>query len=320
MASGHSIVETGISADVDSGSEDLTLAELAARLWAGKFWIIAGAIGGLAAAVLYLNSVTFAYTASMKVTAAPSSQSSAPRSGSLGGLAALAGVSLNAAASGASPFEIYLETLSSENVARRLANDAKIMHTVFAKDWDASRRRWREPERGIVSRMLRGSKQALGIPVKSWRRPDARELADFLGEEISIQRDARSPIVGVMLNHPDPQFAMQLLSDVSRQTDRLIRESVLTRSRSYADYLERKLPTVTIAEQREALVQALSEQEKSIMMASSTVPFAATVVSGPVVSALPTKPNAMVVVLALLIVGLIFGASVALIGRKPARA
>jgi len=312
MASAHKILDTDESATAGTPSEDLTLAEIASRLWAGKLWLVAGIVLGLIAAVFYLNRATFFYTASMKVTAAPSSQGASPGRGSLGGLASLAGVSLGSSA-GASPFDMYLETLTSEDVARRLAADQKIMRTIFASDWDAEGNRWREPPAGLRARLSRGVKETLGIPVKEWRRPDERELAGFLGGHLAIQRDTRSSVVGVSLDYPDPRFAKELLSAVSREADRRIRESVLSRSRSYGDYLERKLPTVTIAEQRVALVDTLSEQEKAIMMASSSAPFAATVISGPVVSSMPTRPSGSMVVLAFLVVGLVAGAIVATI-------
>ena len=299
--------------------DDVTLSELAFKLWRGKIWIILGVALGLVAAVFYLNRATFLYTATMKVTAAPSSQSSSSsRLGALGGLASLAGMSVGATA--ASPFDIYLETLTTENVARRLASDPRIMRTVFKSDWNIQARRWEEPRQGIRARLGRSLKQAIGVPVAIWRAPRERELAGFLSSQMEILRDAKSPVVTITLRHSNPQFAAELLSAVNREADRLIRDNVLVRSRSYADYLSHRLPTVTVAEQREALTQVLSEQEKSIMMASSSVSFAATVVSGPVVSPLPTKPNVMMVILVGILGGGIVGSSVALIDWRRLRA
>lgn len=303
----------GHVANIDAEPVDLTFVEVAARLWRGKLWILVVGALGLLAAVLYLNRQTFLYTATMKVTAAASSQNSgSSRLGGLSGLASIAGVSMPSAG-GASPFDLYLETLTSEDVAHSLARDPSIMRVVFASDWDPVTQRWREPSVGVKSRLVRAIKHALGLPVKSWNKPGYRELAGFLAGQTSIERDVKSPIVTVSLDHPDPVFAMRLLEAVSTRTDQLIRRSALDRSRDYAQYLERKLPTVTVAEQRAALVEVLGEQEKSIMMASSSAPYAATVVSGPTVSPLPTKPNGMTILIAGTALGLVLGALAALI-------
>jgi uncharacterized protein involved in exopolysaccharide biosynthesis len=295
---------------------DRTFAEIAVAIWWGKWWVLGGAVLGLLASVLYLDRQTFLYTASMQVTAAPSSQGgSSSRLGALGGLASLAGVG-GVSSGGASPFDIYLETLTSEDTARMLARDPEIMRTVFADDWDEQARRWREPARGIKWSVSRAARQLVGLPVPTWSVPDARQLAGVISSQLSIERDTKTPVVRISLDGSDPAFAKRLLSAVGSETDRLVRRAALTRSRSYADYLERKLPTVTVADQRASLIDALGEQEKSLMMANSTTPFAAIVVSGPTVSALPTKPNGLAILTSGTLVGLIIGGLLALVDLR----
>lgn len=299
---------------------DQTFLEVAVSLWRGKWWVIGGLIVGLLAAVLYLDRQSFLYTASMKVTAAPSSQGSGPRLGALGGLASLAGVGASGGST-ASPFEIYLETLASEDVARIVAADPEIMRTIFAEDWDAASQRWREPARGVKWKLVRATRQLLGLPVLEWSPPDARRLAAFLSSQLVIERDSKTPVVRIALDDSKPAFAERLLMAVGKATDGVVRRAALARSRSYAEYLERKLPTVTVAEQRASLVEVLGEQEKSLMMANSSTPYAAIVVSGPTTSPLPTKPNGLAIIAAGALLGLVLGSMLALIDiRRIGRA
>ncbi len=294
-------------------NRDLTFVEIAARVWTKKWWVVGAAVVGLIAAVIFLDRQTFYYTASLKVTAAPSSQgSSGSRLGGLGGLASLAGLSAGSSG-GATPFEVYLDTLKSEDVARSIAVDPMIMRKIFAGHWDAEEQRWREPPVGLRQRMMRSIRGVLGLPAAKWSPPDHRQLAGFLSLQLAVDEDSKSPIVRIRLDYEDPAFAVLLLQRLNTEADRLVRRRELSRARAYADYLERKLPTVTVADQRAALIETLSEQEKALMMASSSTSFAARIVSGPTVSALPTKPNGMMILGTGAAVGILVGLFVAIV-------
>lgn len=289
-------------------ARDITFADIALRVWRRKYWVAICAVVGLLGGVAYLNVKTHLYTATMKVTAAPSSAAAggSSRLSGLGGLASLAGL---AAAGGgsASPFDLYLETLLSEEVAESVAQDQDLMRSIFPAQWDTQSRRWREPPASAFSGLARLVKSLIGLPVKPWTPPGKRELMDHLGERMTVVRDIKSPVVVVSLDESSPSLAARLIDRVGDTTDRLVRRDALARARSYADYLQRKLPTVTVSEHRAALVDALSDQEKSLMMATSSLPYAAIIISGPSVSPLPTKPNGPMVLVSTTLAGLMLG-------------
>lgn len=297
-------------------SSDLTLTEIGTRVWRGRYWVGASFVLAVLLSSIYLHSQPFEYSIAMKVTASASSQNGgATRAPGLSGLASLAGISTGSQG-GASPFEAYLETFSSVESAAILARDPTIMRTVYAGDWDAKSGAWSEPGHSVRGRILGALKELLGFPPRRWHQPGPRDLAAYLDGAVMIRKDTKSPVVVLAIDNPNPEFAKRLLLAASRATDSLIRQNSLTRGRENVEYIRGRLPTVTVAEHRLALIETLSDQEKSVMWASSSAPFAVSVLSGPSSSLAPTKPNSVAVILAGAMIGLMVGLLMAITGGR----
>jgi hypothetical protein len=275
--------------------------------------LTAGGLAGLLLAVLLLHVSMPRYSVSYRITAAEASTGNLARLG--GGLAALAGVSLGQTSSGASPFDLYIEALTSVSTAEALARNATLMRAIFPDHWDASANQWSEPDdlRYWLGRM---AQKALGAPQQPWHRPGAAELHRFLEKSIVIIRPGvrDSPITTVMIEHRDPQLARELLGQMDQTADEYVRLKSLERATQYSAYLTERLAQVDNAEVRADLAKVLVEQEKAVMMARSSVTFAAVVVS-PIVSSLrPTSPNYLLVAVLGVAAGL-FVASVTILVR-----
>src|SRR5207248_5127935 len=87
----------------------------------------------------------------------------------------------------------------------------------------------------------------------------------------------------------------------------------LQRTAQNIAYLTKVLVTTTIAEHRIAIAQALSDQEKSAMLARSDSPFAAELFERPWVSSLPSYPRPFQSLVTSGIFGLLLGAVAAVI-------
>src|SRR4051812_42947008 len=102
---------TQLAPDFPPTQPSLDIFDLTARLWQRKLVVGVTIIAVFALAVLYLNLTVPTYTGELKVTAASSSQPSlSSRLGNLGGLAAIAGVSVGMP-SKAEPFDLYIQAL-----------------------------------------------------------------------------------------------------------------------------------------------------------------------------------------------------------------
>jgi len=291
------------------------------KLLLARWWLLlAGATLGLAIAVMVLHFVTPQYTVAYKITpTSTGSNSLSGGMGGLGGLAAIAGVSIGQGKSGATSFELYIDALSSRAMAVRLAKDPAIMRTAFADQWDQRAGEWREPS-GIGYAIIEGSKMILGYPPRRWQPPAAADLQRYLERKIVVQMPGTRdpPITTISTDQRDPAFARHLLAALDNTADALVRREALDRATKYSAYLAKRLPTSTIAEVRSYLADALADQEKAIMMASSGASYAALVVQPATSSLRPTKPNYPLIAVLGLLAGLFVGGVVALYRGLPA--
>jgi uncharacterized protein involved in exopolysaccharide biosynthesis len=259
----------------------------------------------MAVAIFYLQRATYSYTAQLKVTAAQGNTAGGSKLGGLATLASVAGLSAPQDP-GALSFQLYTEGLKSRTVAEALARRPDIMQVIFAPEWDAAAGRFVEPTT-FVGDLSRGAKRLFGLPVYAWHAPDAARLQAIIEQSVSVDQNLESPVTTISFSHPDPRFAVKFLTALHEAVDDELRRKARNRSGEYIAYLSRQLAGVSIAEHRVALAQALSDQEKTRMMASSTMSFAAEPFGPATASLRPTKPAPMLVLATGLVMGVFLG-------------
>lgn len=278
-----------------------------------RWYVVAAfAIAGVAIAFVYLNFATPRYAAVLHISPASSTSSGAGGTlGQIGSLAAMAGVSVRQASTGATPFELYLDRMQSRGMAEQLAQDQRILHNIFETEWDSATRTWHKPPSllGGVSASLR---LLAGQPARNWQPPNAARLQDYLQKKIGIvpPKPKDPPITTLVYEHRDPAFAIYLLTKMDRIADTDVRRSSLERARQYAIHLAQKLNETPVVEHRISLSEALLEQQRAIMMATSSASFAAIPTEPATASLEPVSPKIGLV----LIVGLALGTLLGLIG------
>ena len=315
------IAERGAAAPSASSEDLIDLREILGRLNARKLLIAATATIGLIIASINLHLATPTYTTYVKVTPTASNvnASGGSRLGGISSLAALAGVSVGGAAGTATPFELFLDRMKSREAAEHLARDQRIMKTVFSADWDETSSQWR-PAPSAFRAVRNSIKTLLGIPSVPWQPPGAAELQEYLDSRINISKPGAKdpPITTVSIQHKDRAFSAYLLNELSQVAERRVRGEALERARRYSDYLSARLKTTYLADHRVALTQALQQQEESIMMAGSGVPYAALIVERPTSSPRPTEPRGWFIIFMGLLGGTIVGTGIAIFGSRPA--
>ncbi len=299
---------------VGQGGVDLGTAGAAIRQqW---LWIVLAVIVALIGAVIYLKSATFEYSVSMVVTPVQSGNTKG-LAGQLGGLASLAGVDLPSDG-GAAPFQLYVEGLVGRPVAAELARNRRLLIGAFPDDWNAETKRWRQPV-GTFRGLSTAVKRLLGVPVYPWRAPDAARLQEYMIEHVGIYEKPKKPVVTVSLSDRDPRFGITFLAAMHAANDEMLRQRSLKRSDGYISYLTRRLGTEGLAEHRQALAAALSEQIKARMLASSGMAFAAEPFGPAVASLRPTSPRPLLVLAGAIAGGVLIGVLIAMLRyrREP---
>jgi uncharacterized protein involved in exopolysaccharide biosynthesis len=278
-------------------------------VWCAKWWLLLCALLGLFVGIAFLHASTPKYRATLQLV--PVEQSGAAVSRNISGLASLAGINLPRGQT--SQFGVLLEAIKSDDVASAVATDKQLMRRLFAKQWDTRIRSWREPADPLrdIKNVI---KSVLAIPIEPWSPPGRAALQKRLKKTLVIEEDPKRPIATVMLTDPDPELARDLLAALYRNADRHLRMRMDRRTSAYVTYIARKLSQVTLAEHREALADALSEQERVLMMARSGQPFAADTLGTVAVTDKPVWPNTLVALVVGVVLGVAIGAA-AVFGR-----
>lgn len=281
------------------------LLDLSVLVWRQRLYVLLSTLAFLAAAVIYLHVADYRYTAEMRVipSQAPANSTSS-RADKLGGLASLVGITTDSEQ--ISPFKLYIEEMTSRDTASALVKDKSIAQVVFAREWDNIAKRWEQPasERSGTKVAL---KAILGFPPSIWQAPNGARMQEFLSTRLRIDSAPTRTVTVIGFDDDDPKFAVKVLAALNSIVDGHLRAVALTRSTEYARFLETKLATITIAEHRVAVTSALSEQEKLIMLASSSAPFAADLIEAPTDSLKPTSPRPTLVIAASIVLGLVVG-------------
>lgn len=276
------------------------LLRLRARWW---ICLLVG-IASLAAAIVYLHVATYRYTA--QVTVGPSQNEGGRSGGGLGSLrelGALGGISLPVS-QGAVPMMQFIETLRSRETAEVLAKDEQFMRRLFSSQWDEASGQWKEPD--SLVRSLSGAVLGfIGAPRQPWAPPGAPQVQEFLEKRIKIEENPKTPFVVIRYSDSAPEFAILVLDRITQITNASLRRRALARADENITYLSAQLQSVMLAEHREALAQALGQQERQRMFASSSAPYAADPLGQTTVSSRPTSPVPLQVMVLAVVIGAI---------------
>jgi uncharacterized protein involved in exopolysaccharide biosynthesis len=286
------------------------VAGAAATLRARRWWIVAVAVVSLIAAVAYLRTADYTYSASFRVVPAPGSNRESNSLGALSTLATLTGATLESIP--VTPFRLYTEGIYTRQVAAGLAGDPAVMRHVFADEWDAAAGKWREPS-GPGRSLGRLADRIGGVADRGWSPPDAARLQQWITTNVRIDQTAKTPVATLALDDRDPRFAAAFLTRLHRDADDWVRARSLERSRANIAYLVQRLPGVTQADHRDAIFATLNDQQQRLMAASNPAPFAAEPFGSAVVSPQPTAPRQIPLLLLALVLGTAVGVALALL-------
>lgn len=260
------------------------------RRIARKWWLI-GLVSALAALAAYgwMLRTTPLYTARTVVTATESTSTS-KLGGALSSLALGASqLGLDLGASSSAPaFTEFLQVLTSATLAQRLETRHHVLRQLMATRWDAANVAWLPPA-SPLARLQMGLRELVGQP--SWVPPTPTTLAGFLTKEFTVSDPLGTGMYVIEFSYRDPAFARALLQLVLDETDAIIKERTIARSAEQIAYIREKLEEITLQEHRTAMLSAMVSEERRLLLASSSLPFAAKFVDSVSVSDLPTYPE-----------------------------
>lgn len=292
--------------DVPAASFEMQIIEPIRRRWA---WILAGTLlAAMAALVLQVLSPPV-YTASAVMgPASGGSDSLQGKLSGLAGLAGLAGVNLGRDA-GIPAFEKFKFMVYSKRLGDYQAAKPGFLQEMFPKQWDAAGRRWKQPE-GLGQAFRSTVNPIFGLP--AWLPPGGDDIAATYDRNLGVSKVSTTEMVRMTYKDRDPERALALLKGIIADSDNLIRIDAASRAAEQADYLRGRLAQTTIEEYRDTLLKLLAEQEQTLMLTQSSLPFAAEPVQQPIVDRVPNKRPVLYALIAA-VVGFSFSAFIAIV-------
>lgn len=301
-------VEDGSGNDPDA--REIRLFDIVSRLWRnGKkaFAICVG--GGLLLGILATHVIPRKYAIDMAIMPVQTDDNSNSLTSRVAQLAL-------GASNEPATYEAFQLLLTSEEVASRLQRRYAVMQRIFATQWDAEHRHWREPG-GMWDYVTNVIKVIFGFP--AWHPPTTVDLAHYLSEHLSVSSEGQQDIKHLGIVVKDPQFGVFLLNAVHNEADNIIKERKRVRAEAQINYLKKELAIVTVAEHRQALTTLLVENERTLMLINPDTPLAAEIVESPVIPPVPNSPQPLLILLLCVGAGLGLFFVLAALGVLPER-
>lgn len=264
-----------------AGGDEIDLFELWNILWQGKWLVIASTVVFAVGSVFYALSLTHWYRA--EVLLAPAEARGTPSiGGQLGGLAALAGVSVGGGESAEA-----IATLRSREFVRSFIDDFDLMPILFSDDWDASRGEWLDPN------------------PEEW--PDIRDGVRFFLEDVLKVSEARDTLlVTLAVEWPDPELAAQWAMTLTSRLNQRLRDRALREADANVAYLQAELAKTNVVTLQQSIGRLLESELQKLMLARGNEEFAFRVIDAADVPKRPSRPRrSLIVVIGTLLGGML---------------
>lgn len=278
------------------------LIEAFRRRWAAFFKMLACFI---LLAILYANLAMPRYEA-VTLVAPTSNLLDQDNSTGLSGLSGSGIVSSLIGRNGEPPpgFSRFMNLVSSRSLAVKLLADEKVRENIYANEWDAQAHRWHRPT-GFAAMISGAIKRLLGAP--SWQPPDASEMATYVTDNLEFTNVTHSDLYRVSYRNKNPVFARYFLDVIYSSLDSELKAAFVARHSANLVYIDNVLEHGTNSVLQTAMTSLYVQEQRRLMLASSSLPFSADIIDPITVSDRPVTPNLPVVYGAAIFLAIVFG-------------
>jgi LPS O-antigen subunit length determinant protein (WzzB/FepE family) len=264
---------------------------LARVLWHAK-WTVIG-VAALFAFGAFAYSLLATKWWRVEVLLAPvEPKQNAALGGQLGGLAGLAGLAgLNIGGSGS---QEPLAILRSRDFSRSFISDNDLIPVLFASEWDAVRKTWKETDPQEV--------------------PDLHDAVKFFQESVlDVTQDRQTKLVKLTIEWTDPEMAAQWAAALSEHINTRMRTRAVDQAEKNIAYLQSEFAKTDILPLREAIGRMMESELQVLMLARGSTEYAFRTLEPAVAPKLPVRPRPMVLVLLGAALGVVVGVALVLI-------
>ncbi|NRQ42235.1 LPS O-antigen length regulator [Rheinheimera sp. YQF-2] len=295
--------------------DEIDLRELFTVIWRGKWIIIATTFVFAVASVFYALSLPNIYK-SEALLAPAAEQKGGGLPGELGGLAALAGVTIGGAGE-VDKTTLAIEIMQSREFVGRFIQKYDILVPLFAaKEWQADTN-----ELIIDNTVFDVASQTwvrdVKPPLKS--EPSMQEAHKVFMEVFSVTTEKTSGLVLVAVEHQSPYIAKQWVNALVQDINDEMRRRDMQEAQKSIAYLSKQINETSLSEIRTTLFSLIEEQTKTLMLASVRDEYAFQTIDPAIIPEMKFSPKrALIVAVATVLAGMlaVFGVLLISLFRK----
>jgi len=291
--------------------KEIELKKLFLTLWRGKWFTLLCCIICIFFASMHLQNAARSYSVEYKLKPVGETKQKSSLSG-LGGIVSFAGIQLPSNTT--NDFLIFKKLISSTEVSEVILKNKKLIKEIYADEWNSSLNIFSEPPKsklriyiGALKKILTGNKEVNYMP------PNARRLAMYISEIISIKEDNGTGFLTIKAETSNPDLLLSLISEAIEASDKIMRQRYINFSKEPLEFYKEKLRTSRSREHREVLAELIAKEEQKLMFASQGKYFIAEPYLDPKISLYPTTPKPKQVLLLSLILGLFAGFAISIL-------
>lgn len=263
----------------------IDLRELIRTLWAGKltiaFCILI--VAAIATSYTLLATEIFRSEASVQIR----DENSTGLSSELGGLAALAGISVGAQDH---KREFALSALTSRAVIQRMIEEEELLPILYADEWDAENMRWRTTNSPT--------------PWKAYE--------EFTNNVLNVSVDRNSGIVTVAIEWEDPALSAAWVKSLIGRVNAFVNEATIREAEQNLEFLDQQAQTTSVVELEKTIFSMMEGEISRLMIARNPETAPLRIIDPAVASERPVHPRRVMIVLLGILSGALLGGLIVL--------
>lgn len=286
---------------------EIEFRELIRVIWKGKFIVlIVTAIFVLASVIFAINQPNIYKSEVLLVPAEHEGRGSlSGLAGQFGGLASLAGVSLDGGGGGKT--QLALQILRSRQFTSAFIQKHKVLPELMAsRSWSRETNKLNYDEEMFNAENSEWVRK-VSAPFKP--TPSMQEAYKVFSKLLSVSNDEDTGIVTLSIQHLSPYIAQKWVTWLVEDINLTMKERDVIEAEKSTVYLQRQLEQTNVADIREVLYRLIEEQTKTIMFANVRDEYVFKTIDAALVPEEKFKPNRALI----LILGAMFGGMFAVI-------
>ncbi|MDT0593663.1 Wzz/FepE/Etk N-terminal domain-containing protein [Glaciecola petra] len=280
-------------------ADEITLSQMLSILLRKKWWIIVVSFISAVVSIYYALSIPNFYRSEGVYSISQGTGGAGGLASQYGGLAAIAGINLNAGKS--NEIDQAIALVKSWSFSETfITNHALKPYVMGIYKWD-------EDSREII-----WDSDVFDNHSKTWVRetppgvpaePSSFESHKKFQKFLDVSHDTKTGLIKVSVEHYSPEIAAELVSKLVRDLNSHFQERDIDDAQRNINYLQQKISETNIADMRAVFYGMIEDQTQALMLAEVADEYMLKTVIAPKIAEERSKPNRALIVIALTVLG-----------------